>query len=375
MSKQVRQVLVILVMVALGLVVGYLIGAYLIPKEETSSGETVATWAKVLALACLPVWMFAVIAWHELGHVAAGLQVDFRFQMLTVGPFCWEKEGNQLRFRWNRDLNSFGGLALLLPDNEERLVPRFAWLVAGGPIASLLLALLAGIGWWLLPEGPDSAVGLYLLDTALMFLTLMSGGIALATMIPIHSGGFYSDGARVLRLLRGGEVARLEALMLSSIAESTAGVRPRDRQQERLSEAIRLAEAQKSPFLPYLQMYQYVFHLDLGDPDLAKPDLEKFAAQQDRMPPIMGQVLRAERAFWAAYFDKDGEAAAALRKGLSPSRFLPAAQLALIDAAIAQVRGDATAARDFARQAIAELDSLMDKGTAPLYQEWATSMM
>ena len=55
---------------------------------------------------------------HELGHALVGRWQGF--QWLTVGPFRWSNEADQVRFRWNTDLHTAGGMVLsVLTDTDQ----------------------------------------------------------------------------------------------------------------------------------------------------------------------------------------------------------------------------------------------------------------
>lgn len=151
-KKTLTRIGFILIMLALGGLAGYFIGGQL--KDPTST-TSYPIYYKLLLLPIAFLVIFMVLAIHELGHTLAGILVGFEFRMITVGPFMLRKEPsetnpNQIRFRWNTRLNAMGGLALCLPKTEHHLRSNFIKFVAGGPLASLLLALLAGVVYFML---------------------------------------------------------------------------------------------------------------------------------------------------------------------------------------------------------------------------------
>lgn len=374
MKKPNRKLLVFVALLLAGAAVGYLAGKLLNPALGSLSGQPL--WAKVSALLFLPLALLFVIFWHEMGHVAAGLQANFRFRFLTVGPFMWEKEEEgRLRFHWNKDLNTAGGLALLLPDNDVRLTQRFARLAAGGPAASLLLTLLAALLLAGLPAPDAPAPGLFLLRSALWMLALTSGVITLATALPFRAGGFYSDGARVLRLLRGGPTAQLERLMLTLIARATGGTRPRELDPALLNEGIALAQSLQAPFEPYFHQYQYYHKLDRGEFEAAKSALDRFAATSGRLPAVMQQSLRLERALFAAFIQDDLETALEARGDFQPARLFPRAQVALVEAGIARLQGEPERMQRLCREVLDQSHQGMDRGLAQLYRDWARQLL
>ena len=112
-----------------------------------------------------------------------------------------------------------GGLGGAAPTDSRNLVRRMTVYVAGGPVASLLLAVSA---FGLLFVVPPSV------GVILTLVAVASLGIGVVTLIPNKAGGLVSDGAR-LKMLRGGgpEAVRWSAIGALGGA-SMAGERPRD---------------------------------------------------------------------------------------------------------------------------------------------------
>ncbi|WBA43934.1 hypothetical protein [Hymenobacter canadensis] len=79
---------------------------------------------------------------------------------------------------------------------------------------------------------------------------LMSGGIsgllALVTLLPMHVGGFYSDGARVRNLWRNGPAGQLEVAVLSAMVPLMASTRPRELSRQLLDRAAGLPGCRRS---------------------------------------------------------------------------------------------------------------------------------
>jgi len=119
----------ILVMVGAGMLVGYSAARFF------AQGQAAAPLPWEQKLAVVPIFVVAIfigLALHELGHVIAGLMVGFKFRMYIVGPLMIEREEGRLRFKWNRNLNLFGGMALCLPQDAWQLARRFIWFASGG---------------------------------------------------------------------------------------------------------------------------------------------------------------------------------------------------------------------------------------------------
>ncbi len=87
----------------------------------------------------LAAWI--ALAVHECGHLAAGLLAGWRFDLLVIGPLRLAREsGGRVRLGWNRDPAMFGGAGGATPTRTTGLRNAMAMFVAGGPLASLLVA-------------------------------------------------------------------------------------------------------------------------------------------------------------------------------------------------------------------------------------------
>lgn len=185
--------------------------------QQLAKAEEILTLWDVLAL---PVLILIVLGAHEVGHVLGGLSQGMRFLLLIVGPFGWHASVSGVRFEWNTNLALMGGIAATIPTKAGALRRRqLLVLVAGGPIASVLLAIFAVA----LATVSDPRFAAYCI-----FIAATSFGIFLVTLIPVRSGGFMSDGMQIIDVLRGGSaVAERDALM-QVFAQSLNGIRPRD---------------------------------------------------------------------------------------------------------------------------------------------------
>lgn len=195
--KQVRRQALILFASATG---GGLLGAGLMLATDGAAGDMVPGPA-FLAVA-LVIYMVS-IAGHELGHLAAGALAGFRPLLLIVGPLRIERADDRVRAGLNRSLALAGGLALSAPIGVHDLRRRTIVLVAGGPLASIMLGVQC-LAFWSASSAFLEARGS--LAAAAAFSLLLGGVVSLAigivTLLPMRVGGFYSDGARLLRLLR-----------------------------------------------------------------------------------------------------------------------------------------------------------------------------
>lgn len=87
--------------------------------------------------------LWVALAAHESGHLPTGLLMRFRFGFFAIGPLWLAPEGDRIRLRWNRVPASWGGMAMTYPTDDRKLATRMALYAAGGPLASLGVALVA----------------------------------------------------------------------------------------------------------------------------------------------------------------------------------------------------------------------------------------
>ncbi|MGB3543281.1 MAG: hypothetical protein WBA11_10180, partial [Rubrivirga sp.] len=222
-----------------------------------------------------------VVAAHELGHVIGGQLAGWRFAMMIVGPLHVEKDGAGLRWKVNRSLGLAGGLALSLPTDTVDLRRGTAMVVAGGPVASVLVG---GLGLAL--GGAWALVG------------VMSLFIGVATVFPGRTGGFLTDGARLVRLAKGGPAADREAALMSVLSESTAGTRPRDWNADLLEDAVALED--EDPMETSAHSLAMLHALDAGDGDAARRHLERRIELWNATPTAIRGIIASDAAFFEA---------------------------------------------------------------------------
>jgi hypothetical protein len=352
---------------AVGAGLGYAVGHWLGAGTE-SPGPGLA-WPDLLAmLPALLLALWVTLALHELGHVLAGLAVGFEFRLFVVGPLMLEREAGRFRFKWNRNLNTAGGLALCLPQGQHRLAQRFSWFAAGGPLASLVWAgLAAGLFLAARPVLAEHGLGLAV-ATFLVTSALCSPLIFLVTIIPMHVGGFDTDGARILNLWRRSPKATLDLVLLQSSVHLMTGTRPRDLDPAPLVAALDLPTA--GPFKGYLHSFLHYHYLDRGVLGPAAEQLARFADYLPGIPRGYQAAVWLDRAYFAARHEGDAAAArqhlaqAEIGAAITPSKVLRA------EAALALAEGDHDLAIDKAQQALAQLPKSMEKGTALAEREW-----
>jgi hypothetical protein len=315
---------------------GYLIGAASAPETPRAP---LAWWT----LPAIIVAMLAVLAVHELGHVVAGTISRFRFVLLVVGPLRVVRELDGLHVGLNRDIALVGGIAMSVPRDGTNIYQRLALLYAGGPLASLLLAL--------------AIVGLMSLDAqwsksarvVVAVIGAASAGIGLITLIPMAVGAFKSDGYQLRRLLTRGPGADHTRDMMLLIGQAFSGVRARDYDSRLVARVLNPASPEGG-----MSGLGHQYALDRGDHQTAAIWL----AQMLRETPSLPRTLQPGAWLWAAIhrarIDGAPEEARGYRaRADGPSLFDVAALRALADAEILAADGRASEAAAIARH---ELD-------------------
>lgn len=185
-------------------------------QRLAAAEDTLTGWD----LLAIPILILIVLATHEIGHLLGGLSQGMRFLLLIVGPFGWHASVSGPRFEWNTNVALMGGIAAAIPTKVgTELRRQLLVLIAGGPVFSLLLAILAIA----IASVADPHFAAHCI-----FLAATSFGIFLVTLIPVRAGGFMSDGMQIIDVWRGGSAAVERSALLQIFAQSLDGVRPRD---------------------------------------------------------------------------------------------------------------------------------------------------
>jgi hypothetical protein len=240
---------------------------------------------------------------HELGHAVAGWAAEMQLASFMVGPFQAQRRAGRWKFQFSlAGLLSMGGAVATVPLHLKDLRKRIAFEVAGGPVASLLTALVA---FMVLLAMPDSAYAAWWKVPAVV--AAISAGAAVLNLIPFGVAAGVSDGALLVQLLRGGQFADLRAALKMVGSTTVTATRPRDLDSRALADGMRAGMG--TPEEGTLQMIQLICAVDRGELTQAREHLE---ASLQRIPapekaPDVG--CAAEMAFYMAYLDGDASRA------------------------------------------------------------------
>lgn len=368
-NNNVSKIIAVIVFMAVGGAAGYY-GAKVGAQAASSIPASVMI---ALAILFIPAFFF-VIALHEGGHALAGVWMKFDFRMYVVGPFLWDKEPTGWKFKWNKNVNTSGGLVICIPTGSHDLSKRFSVYAAGGPVASLLTALMAyGLHLLCLQLSPESIIGQIITYLGII-ISFLSAAIFVVTSIPLHAGGFSSDGARILRLWRGGDTARFEVLLIKIISSSMAGTRPAHISKEELQEAMTLAKSLNAPMTVYVHYFFFQAALDCHEWEEAELYLIEYIKEADAIPEGMRGTVWIEAAFFYAYVRKDLTRATEYLNKYKPSALIPLATVYATQAAIAMLKSELTDAGILSEKALKEIPKMMDRGIANVLKEKVQGM-
>lgn len=308
----------------------------------------------VLAL-CAPATFLGILV-HELGHVAGGKLAGFRFLLLLAGPFKLQRTPDGLRLGLNFSANLAGGLACLLPEDDRNLTRRMAVFIAGGPVASLLLGLVAGLGGWawygsFTPLAPPS-YGALAGALGLVITGAISLALFVVSALPATAGGFATDGRRLAMLAQKGERAEREAALTVLVSAAMSGVRAGDYPAELVARVAEHADASGFGLMGKLMGYYHA--LDRGELATAGARLTEVVAGAAELPQMTRESVHAEHAYWLAVHGGDVAGARAALAQAGGCTFDPATKLRA-EAAVLRAEGDqagATAKADAALVAL-----------------------
>lgn len=196
----------------------------------TSFSSYAVTIFIYLTLAFLTVFI------HEMGHLIGALYVRFQFVYLIIGPFRIEPRFKlSLNYWWV----AFGGVALAVPKNLKHAREKYKYYVMGGPLASLLTAVICYISNY------------YIKNEYLAGMVAINLIIFTVTIIPINE----TDGHILLQLMKGGEMA--DDLFIDSllVSEMYANKRPIDWNPQYIAMARNVSPSPERVICAYTLFY------------------------------------------------------------------------------------------------------------------------
>jgi len=177
--------------------------------------EPWAQWFVVISLATLL---------HESGHALIGIALGMKLRAFVVGPFQFRVIEGRWKFAFRpTQLLAFSGAAGLVPldPNESRW--NEVAVIAAGPFVNLLTGGVAAALAYSAVGAPWQPFWEYF---ALFATVSVVAGVV--NLIPLRPEGLYSDGARILQILRGGPLYDYQHAARIAQSGSVSRTRPKD---------------------------------------------------------------------------------------------------------------------------------------------------
>jgi hypothetical protein len=249
---------------------------------------------------------------HELGHAGMASLVGLRVHAVRLGVGPSVLKGRWRGVRWQINSIPVLGVTLAAPKDARSPKARFWLFIAGGPVASVAVALLCGA----LPLSAEDVVTLLHQATVqvspLQMVGLCSLILVAPNLLPVKlntaMGELRTDGFHLLMLPFSGRAKVDELLAQASLMDVADAV---ERGAHR--EAMELAE-QGARLFPDVFSMQYMLayaHLTSGDLEVARARLTALRSQAAPRPFMMLLVLNA-LAYCDAALGTPGLAAEAL---------------------------------------------------------------
>lgn len=234
-------------------------------------------------LAWIPVFIVSV-AIHEIGHLTSGKLVGMDPGGIAVCGLVIFRSGPNWRWRFDPRL-LMGGLAQPLPKKGEFEPRRYAWVVAGGPLATMLLVVASGVAWKLSGQ-PAGWISSFLWVNAIL---------AALSLLPLAGA---TDGAKLWMLLRDPERSRGWMAVAQVMAQDAQGVMPRDWDPHLIAQLLPYDEKMAETALR--QMLAYYRRADEGDETTALEHLELALAAAGRARKAIRHLIFTDAAYCSA---------------------------------------------------------------------------
>jgi hypothetical protein len=207
------------------------------------------------------------------------------------------------------------------------------------------------------------------------FLSLASCGV---NLMPARPGGYFSDGARIAMLLKGGPESERWCALKAITSVSLGRARPRDWNERWVRTATAIPDGTIDDVSGCHLGYYWA--VDTGDIALAWRLLQRGLDASERLPAPIRLVLSLEldAAFHLAYYCDDPAAAEAmLRRASGKMSHRARYKLARAEAAVLRAKGRSTEAAVAARHGLDEMgrDGSSTGGEKQIEREWFHALM
>ena len=187
-------------------------------------------------------FLYVAVAIHELAHLVVGKVTGMAPGGIIIGGFIAMKSGSRWKVRFDPRRIFGGGLAIPLPSKDRFHVMGFAWMVAAGPIASVLSTLACWLAFREFGSGTWDWIG----------SAFWAAAVGLTSAIPMSAGIHKSDATRIWTLLTKPDQARSWMAAVAVQAENMNGVRPRDWDRDLVEQMLSPGATGTAQVFPHL---------------------------------------------------------------------------------------------------------------------------
>lgn len=189
------------------------------------------------------VLLFLTLFIHELGHALLGKWSGYRFNYLTVGPLTIENT-ERLHIKSNDSWFTFGGVASCSPLSSDltTIAKQHRWFVAGGPLFSIVAAIMSLI------------LGLSMDIKFITYFGLFNFLIFLVTILP-YGGPVKSDGRVLLELSKKDKQTEEFLISLLLIKELSSPIHPTNWSEDFIDQAKGLQPTVDNVLVAYILFY------------------------------------------------------------------------------------------------------------------------
>lgn len=233
---------------------------------------------------------------HEIGHLVAGWFFGFRLKQIKIGPIHLGKHA-RCGEPYCGDVLTLGAAVLeprVSDQDDAMLRRRLSFLILGGPLASILLAGALEIAVYV--SQPDFIVA-FSMHVGAVFSTLLAISASLAD---VNRRGIFSDGARLLMLLRNDDKADRWLSNIRCQIALNQGRHPRDWDQACVARAASVSDDSRDAYVA--RWLAYLWAAERQDITCATKYLESALEVLSYSTPKMRDHLFLEAAVFQAWF-------------------------------------------------------------------------
>jgi hypothetical protein len=273
------------------------------------------TPAFLVTLLIIPGMALGVaLAAHETGHLLAGWLAGFQLAQRKYGKHA---RACQL---YSCPVLRLGGIVALEPRKMDRLPRRLLVLVGGGPLASFSLPLFAETFLYWTRIHPFAAFAVHVFS---MFSVLLG----IAELLPDTGKGSFSDGSRILMLLKNDSGAQRWISIIQLQLALVRGEHPRTWNELSVTRAAEFDDDSRDALAA--RWLGYLWATERQDITLATKYLEDTLAAPGSVPAWLRDRLFLEAAIFQAWFRDDSAKAHFWAGRVRGNKLTPLQQLRL----------------------------------------------